>query len=109
MSNEIAGIAAEMVRAARHELGGAWPEVSDFAERELENLARALVMIGVLAMEGKVSTTQAKLMMDIQKNAARMVMLTAEGLGVVRAERAVNAALGSARAAINARVGWGLL
>lgn len=109
MSIKASRLAAEMVSAAKDELGTAWPGVADFAKHEFAGLARAMVMIGELVARGKVSKEQARLILDIQKNSTRMVMLTIEGLGVIGVERAINAALGTVRQAVNGAVGWRLL
>ncbi len=44
-----------------------------------------------LHLSGQITEEQARLHLDIQKNASRTVLLTVEGLGLLAAEQAINA------------------
>lgn len=85
------------------------PDIKNYAESESQKLAQSLVMIEQLAATGKIDEYEAKLHLDIQKNATRMVFLTIEGLGVLAVEQAINAALAAVKDAVNTALGFALL
>lgn len=105
-SREILGA---MLRAARQSLGRDWGQVRDFATPELKRLAQVLKDISVLATRGKVSQREAKSLLRIHRNTTLTVLLTAKGLGLLAAERAVNAALNAAADVVNAALPFRLL
>lgn len=98
-----------MLQAARRSLGDDWSEARDYARTAFNNLARTLQMIERLMRRGKVTRQQARILLEIQKNTTRTVLLTVEGLGVVAAERAIDAALDAARDVVNRALGWKLV
>ena len=55
------------------------------------------------------SDEKAKLHLDIQKNASKMIMLTLEGLGIVAVEAAINAALKIIKDTVNTALGFTLI
>jgi hypothetical protein len=109
MSLNVSELLKTMLEAARGELENAWPEIKEYAETEFKNLAETTVMIARLHAEGKVSKKQGKLLLDIQKNTTRMVILTIEGLGILAVERAINAALKAIKDTVNTALGWALI
>src|SRR5262245_22224421 len=102
-------VGAGMLAAAKGVLGRKWPKVKDFAEVELKKLVDTLQMIERLFLSGTISQDEAELHLQIQKNAARTVLLTIQGLGILAAEEAVNAALGVLKAPVNTALGFKLL
>jgi len=98
-----------MLEAARESLGDSWADVKDYAQTAVRNLVETMRMIERLDREGRVTRKQARLLLEIQKNTARTVLLTIEGLGVLAAERALAAALGAVKDAVNKAIGWRLL
>lgn len=86
-----------------------WPEMKEYGEAEAKKLAQTLVMIEALRAAGKISEEQAQLQLNIQKNASRTVLLTLEGLGLLAAEAAINAALDVVKEAVNTAVGFVLV
>ncbi len=99
----------EMLAAARGEVAERWPEVRIYAEAEAKKLAQTLVMIEKLKVSGRITKKQADILLDMQKQTSRMVLLTIEGLGLLAAEAAVNAAMKSIRDAVNDAIGWKLI
>ena len=65
--------------------------------------------IGKLTANGEISAAEAKALIAIHKNTTRTVLLTVQGLGLLAVEKAVNAALGSVKDAVNGAVGVALL
>jgi len=109
MSLNVSELATKMLDAAKGVLSEKWPEIQDYAETETKKLAESLVMIEKLKLAGRINEEQAKLHFDIQKNAARTVLLTVEGLGILAVEQALNAASAVVKDAVNTAVGFHLL
>lgn len=106
---DIDALAKEMAAAARGELETRWPAIKDFAENEFRKLGQTITFIGEKTAAGELSPEEARLLLEMQKNAARAVLLTLEGMALLTAEAAINAALGAVRSTVNAAVGFALL
>jgi hypothetical protein len=104
-----AALAEEMLAAVRGVLKKRWPDVRDYATQEMSKLAADAVFVEEQVAQKKMSPEQAKLLLGIQQNAARTVLLTAEGIGLLAAEEAINAAIRVAGKAVNAALGFALL
>ena len=109
MATSLGDIVSGMIAAARASLGKDFPKIKDFAKPEFQRLAKSALDIGKLVAEGKVTKKQAQALFEIHKNTTRMVFITVEGLGIIAAENAINAALKSARDAVNGILGFALL
>lgn len=99
----------EMLAAAKGEVADKWPEVKVYAEAEAKKLAQTLVMIEKLKVSKRITKKQAEILLDMQKQTSRIVLLTIEGLSLLAAEAAVNAAIKSIRDAVNDAIGWKLI
>ena len=109
MALKASELVRSMVAAARGQLDERWPELREYAEAEAKKLAQTLLMIEKLKLRGKINKRQAELLLDIQRNTSRSVILTIEGLGLLAAEAAINAALDSITDTVNGAIGWRLL
>ena len=109
MALDLGDLAAKMFEAFRGNLTDKWPEVKDYAESESKKLAESLVMIEKLILTNQINEGQARLYLDIQKNATRMVLLTIEGLGIIAVEQAINAAMDVLRDTVNSALGFTLI
>ena len=109
MSLDVVKLGQDILAALNGSLGDKWPDVKDYGEAEAKKLAQTLVMIGTLTATGKINKEQAALHLEMQKNASRMVLMTIEGLGVLAAEAAINAALGVVKDTINQEIGFVLI
>lgn len=98
-----------MLAAAAAALRERWPQTRNYARLEFNKFAQTVLMIQASYALGELSKTEAKLLLDIQRNAMRSVLLTLEGLGLISVERAINAALKAVRDAVNAAIGFALL
>ena len=85
------------------------PAVKTYAESEFKKLAETLVTIEKARLAGEINEQQARLLLDMQKNSTRAVMLTIEGLGILTVEAAINAALAVVRDSVNAALGFALV
>ncbi len=99
-----------MLAAAGGVLKDKWPAAKDYAANEFRKLLLEAGHIARLKAAGQITKAEAVYLMDLQRNAARSVLLTIEGLGTIAVESAINAALAVARDTINAALGgWKLL
>ncbi|HQS00626.1 MULTISPECIES: hypothetical protein [unclassified Polaromonas] len=109
MSLNASQLGKDMLTAFKGVLSDKWPDIKEYGEAESKKLAQTLVMIEALKLAGKINEEQAALHLDIQKNATRMVLLTLEGLGILMAEAAINAALNVVKDTVNTALGFVLL
>jgi hypothetical protein len=109
MALNAGSLAKSMLDAAKGKLKDHWPEVKEFARAEAKKTAETLVMIERLTLAGEINLKQAKTLLKMQKNSALAVMLTVEGLSMLTAEAAINAALGTVKGAVNKALGVTLL
>ena len=109
MALKASTLVKEMLAAAKGEVGERWPEIKVYAEAEAKKLAQTLVMIEKLKVSGRITKKQADILLDMQKQTSRVVLLTIEGLSLLAAEAAVNAAMKSIRDAVNDAIGWRLI
>ncbi|NOX69112.1 MAG: hypothetical protein GXP15_07990 [Gammaproteobacteria bacterium] len=109
MTLRASSLVKKMLAAAKSELGEKWPDVRIYAESEARKLAQTIVMIEKLKATGRISRKQADILFDMQKQTSRVVLLTVEGLGLLAAEAAVNAAVKSIRDTVNDAIGWRLV
>jgi hypothetical protein len=99
-----------MLAAAERALKGKWPKARDYATNEFNKLLLEAQHIADLKAAGKITEEEAAYLMGLQRNAARTVLLTIEGLGIIAVESAINAALAVVRDTINSALGgWKLL
>lgn len=109
MSLNTSQLTQDMLAAFQGVLVKKWPEIKEYAETEAKKLAQSFAMIEVLSISGKINAEQAALHLEIQKNATRTVFLTLEGLGMLAAEAAINAALNVVRESVNKALGFALI
>lgn len=98
-----------MLAAAKGEFSEQWPKIKDYAEPELEKLASTLVQIGRLKATNEISKGEARVLLEMQKNTTRTVMLTLEGMGLLMVEAAINSALAVVKETVNGAIGLALL
>lgn len=109
MSLNASQLGKDMLGAFKSAFAEKWPAIREYGEAEAKKLAQTLVMIEALKAAGKINEEQAALHLEIQRNATRMVFLALEGLGILAAEAAINAALAVVKEAVNTAIGFALL
>jgi hypothetical protein len=109
MAIDIQQLLTPMLNAAKAVIGKKWPDIQTYAETEFKKIGENILMIEKMKLQGNVTEPQAKILMDLQKNASRAVLLTLEGVGLIAAEQAINAALGAIRDVVNKAIGFALL
>lgn len=101
MALDIGKISKDMLEAALPILKKDAPNIAGFAEGEFKKIAQQLVTIESELAAGHINEQQAKLLIEMQKSASRVVLLTAKGLSLLVVENAINAALDVVRNAVN--------
>jgi hypothetical protein len=99
----------DMLQAAKMSLKDKWPSVRDLATSSLKKIAQSLVEIEIMKQDGTITEEQARLMVSMDKNTFKIMMLTIEGLGLLAVESALNAALNVIRDTVNTAVGFVIL
>ncbi|MGK6357024.1 hypothetical protein ACMGDH_17565 [Sphingomonas sp. DT-207] len=102
-------IVKAIVGAMRGTFAEQWPQVRDFAEGEAQKLGVSLAQITRLTLSGQISEGEASVMLEMQKNAARTVLLAIRGMGIIAVESAINSALAAVRDIVNRAIGFALL
>lgn len=90
-----------ILAAVKPILTKSWGEVKEYAEGEAAKMAETLATIAQLRAAGKINDEQAQALLSMQKNAMQAVLLTVEGIGLIAAQRAVNAALAAVKDTVN--------
>lgn len=110
MSNiNVPEVLSSMLAAAQGVFDQKWPQVKDFAETEFEKLAQTLSQIEKLRITNQITEGEASVLLEMQKNTARAVMLALQGMGLVLVEQAINAALLVVKDTVNGAIGFVLI
>lgn len=109
MSINVNDLLGDMVEAAKGVLSGKWPDIKDYAETELKGIAEGIALVEKLHLAGSVTDEQAKLLFEMKKNTAKIVLLSIEGLGILAVEQAINAALDVVKEAVNGALDFSLI
>ena len=102
MALDVGAIAKAMFEAAIPILKKDAPQIGSFAKGEFAKLAQQMATIESELVSGTITEEEAKILIDMQKSAARVVLLTAKGLGLLVVENSLNAALNAAKTAVKA-------
>lgn len=99
----------DMAGAATGVLKEKWPSVKTYAEAEFKKLGETVIAVQKSKLTGNITEEEARLLLEMQKNAMRSVFLTVEGLGIIAVEEVINAAMAVVRSTINTAIGWSIL
>lgn len=106
---DIKELASEMLSASKDVLKKEWKQVAPIAEIHIKTIIHNLEQIAELKLNKKITEEQAKLHLTIQKESFKTILLSFEGIGIITAEKAINAALNVIRTFVNRTIGWRLL
>jgi hypothetical protein len=109
MGLDFSKLGKDMGAAFLNSLKDKAPEIEEYAKSEGVKMAQCLATIASLVAAGTIDEDEAKLHLEIQKQAARSILLTVEGLGALAVEAAINAALGVAKDTVNSALGFALV
>lgn len=105
---DIDGVAGEAAKRMVGILTGAGKDVASYAQTEAKKLATSAVEIAALRAAGQIDDEEAKLQLDIQKQAAQTVLLAIKGVSLLAAEQAINAGLQVILGAVRTATGLNL-
>jgi hypothetical protein len=106
---DIATLLESMGTAAAGVLQSKWPAVRSFATTEFQKIAQTITSIGAQVASGEITTDEAAILLDMQQNASRAVIASLEGMTLIAAEQAVNAALAAIKGVVNSALGFALI
>ena len=109
MAINISQLAKNMFNAAIPILKQDAPQITAFARGEFKKIAQQIATIESELLNDNITEAQARLLLDMQKSASRVVLLTAKGLSLLTVEKAMNAALKVVKGTVNAALGIALL
>ena len=109
MALDLAALIPGMLGAAAGVLDPKWPAARAFAESEFRKTTENLDLIARLFADGEIDEQQARLLFDLQRSASRTVLLSLQGIGLIAADEAINAALGVLKGTVNAALGFALI
>ena len=98
-----------MMGAIKPILNKYWGDVKDYAETESEKMAATITNITELVAADKIDQDEAQALLDMQKHSMQAVLLTVEGIGLIAAQQAINAALAAIGGIVNKAIGFALL
>lgn len=109
MALDVSSLLSSMLTAAQGSLKTGWATAAPFAKTQFTAIAQQIVDIEAQLAAHSINQQQASLLLDMQKNASRAALMTVEGIGLLAAQNAINAALGAVATAVNGALGFALL
>jgi hypothetical protein len=109
MAIDVSQVGGQMLSAALPILAKGGSSVKDYAEDQFKQIAQRIADIGEQRIEGNLSDSDAKALLDMQIKSTENVFLTVEGLTEIIIEQAINAALNVVKEVVNTGVGFGLI
>jgi len=98
-----------MLDAAKAPLHDQWEAAGPYAATEFKNFTESLAGIALQKLEGSISEAEAKLLVSMQQESMKTVLLAVKGMSLVAVESAINAALGVLKDTVNTAIGFRLL
>jgi len=109
MALDVGTLANQMLGAALPILKKNAQDAESFAKTEFTKIAQTIVSIGEQLAAGQINQQQAGLLLDMQSSASRSVLLCLQGLSLLMAEEAVNAALSVVKTVVNTALKFPLI
>jgi hypothetical protein len=100
---DIIGMISEAVKVA---LGDKWEEAKDFAESESKKFGQNIAEIALWKETGKITEEQGRVLLRMHQRSMKMVLTALEGISLVLAEKAINAAIDAISGIVNSLIGW---
>jgi len=106
---EVKDIIGKISSAVKVALGDKWDEAKDFAESESKKFAENIAEVAYWKETGKITEEQGKVLMRMHQRSMKMVLTALEGISLVLAEKAINAAVDAINDIVNGIVGWDIV
>lgn len=100
---DIIGMISEAVKVA---FGDKWEEAKDFAESESKKFGQNIAEIALWKETGKITEEQGRVLLRMHQRSMKMVLTALEGISLVLAEKAINAAIDAISGIVNSLIGW---
>lgn len=97
---------ATMVNACEQAQFAHWQQVKPHAENEFNSLLQIIEWLWEMRKKNEMSTEQARIHIDIQKNTMRTRLMTLPLVSMVEAEQIINTAIDSIRKDLYAKTDW---
>ena len=105
---DVPAVASEAAKKMLEVLVGTGKDLGNYAQAEAMKLATSAAEIAALRLSGQITDEELLLHLDIQKHASRSVLMAIEGISILAAEQAINAALSVIGNAIKTATGIAL-
>lgn len=106
---DVDAVTSEITSKMLEILTGTGKDIASYAKAEARKFATSAAEIAALRATGQITDEEARLHISIQKNASRAVLMAIEGISIIAAERAINAALEIIGGAIQTATGLNFL
>ena len=106
MQLDVSALTTTMTEAVRGAIGERWAILRAIAEPELRKLAQTLEDVRQLHADGDIDEGRAWDLVEIQRNTALTVLRGVQGIGILTARGAVDAAARAAGEVVNRLVGF---
>lgn len=83
-----------------------WHNIKPHAETEFNSLLQILLWLARQRQNNEITTEQARIHVDIQKNTMRTRLMTLHSISMVEAEHIINTAIDSIRADFYTQMDW---
>lgn len=104
-----ANLLPAMLDAAKAPLNEQWESAGPYAADEFKKFTESLASIALQKLEGSIGEAEAKLLVSMQQESMKTVLLAVKGMSLVAVESAINAALGVLKDTVNTAIGFRLL
>jgi hypothetical protein len=94
-----------MLQAAQGALAQKWPEAKYYVECEYKKIGETLAFIEAQRALNLMSNEKARMLLEIQKNSTKVILLTVKGLGTLAVEDAILASLDVVKSTVNTALG----
>ncbi len=99
----------DMLGAVKGVVAGRWTDIENLAEEELEGLAQIFLRIEAKKLQNKISDAEAEMLLKMHRRAVEAVLASIEGMTLIMAEMAINAAMDVVKNTVNSAVGFQLI
>lgn len=106
---QVRDVIEKITQAVKVALGDKWEEAKTFAESESKTFGKNIAEIALWKKTGKITEEQGRVLIRMHQRSMKMVLTALEGISLVLAERAINAALDAISDMVNGIIGWKLL
>lgn len=105
---DVKDIIDKITQAIKGALGEKWEEAKEFGESEAKKFGQNIAEIVLWKETGKITEEQGRVLLRMHQRSMKMVLTALEGISLVLAEKALNAAIETIGDIVNGLIGWKL-